>query len=200
MLYLFMVCKVIRGTRGRASRKSNTKSSRGFRRLFGKGTSKKSKSSENATDDVEYWPEELLPDDQENVRVFTYGYESHVTKGYFSANSKSSIFTHGSSFLLALGRQRLKCKGRLIIFVAHSLGGLVVKQALIEAKKQEPHDPTLYDVYLSSFAVIFFGTPHRGSDVAYWASVFSTIAEAVQVDANQKILRDLSPDASNLRS
>ena len=56
-----------------------------------------------------------------------------------------------------------------------------------------------YTMYTSALLrSCFFGTPHRGSDTAYWATVLSTIAEAVQVDANQKILRDLRPDATKL--
>ena len=43
--------------------------------------------------------------------------------------------------------------------------GLLVKQALIEARKQAS-DPPLYGIYKHTHAVIFFGTPYRGSSFA----------------------------------
>lgn len=69
-----------------------------------------------------FWPAELLPRDFENVRIFTYGYDSKVTKAFTAPTSKNGIFQHGNSLLRALSRVRLKCSGRPIIFVAHSLG------------------------------------------------------------------------------
>lgn len=104
--------------------------------------------------------------------------------------SKNGIFQHGNSFLRAVDRARIGCHHRPIVFVAHSLGGLVVKQALIEARKQT-HEPDLLDVYNSTHAIIFFGTPHRGSDLASWGLMLSTIAEAVQIGTNNVVLRDL---------
>jgi hypothetical protein len=183
-------------------KKGNPKAPGGLWDLLRKVVPKEDGTSKGAEpftpdEDVEYWPEELLPYDQENVRVLTYGYDSYVTKGFLEANGKSSIFAHGRSFLGAISRHRRQCTGRPIVFVAHSLGGLVVKQALIEAKKQEHYDPAQYDIYECSSAIIFFGTPHRGSGLAYWGTVLSAIAKAVQIDSNEKIIRDLVPDGSS---
>ena len=139
-----------------------------------------------------FWPAEILSRDFENVRILTYGYDSKVTKGFMGPTSKNGIFQHGNSFLRAVGRARIGCRQRPIVFVAHSLGGLLVKQALIEAQKQT-HEPDLLDVYNSTHGIIFFGTPHRGSDLASWGLLLSTIAEAVQIDTNETVLRDLDP-------
>lgn len=67
--------------------------------------------------------------------------------------------------------------------------GLIVKQALIEARKQT----TFHDVYYNTYAIVFFGTPHRGSNVASWGRLLSGIAQAAQVDTNDGILIDLDP-------
>jgi hypothetical protein len=176
--------------------KADPKSSRSWCRPFSKGLSGKAKAS-SIVEDPEYWPEQLLPEDNNNVRVLTYGYDSNVTKGYIEPNSKNNIFAHGRSFLWAVDRYRRKCLGRPIIFVAHSLGGLVVKQALIEARKQEDHNSQLYDVYQCSYAIIFLGTPHRGSSIASWGVILSSVAKAVQIDSNQKVIKDLIPDGSS---
>ena len=139
-----------------------------------------------------FWPAEILPKDFEDIRVLTYGYDSKVTKAFTAPTSKNGIFQYGNSFPRAVGRARVGCRQRPIVFVAHSLGGLVVKQALIEARKQT-HDSDLQDVYDSTHGIIFFGTPHRGSDLASWGLLLSTIAEAVQIDTNKAVLRDLEP-------
>ena len=47
---------------------------------------------------------------------------------------------------------------RALIFVAHSLGGLVVKQALIESSKQA-RDGRDRNLHKTCHAVMFFGTP-----------------------------------------
>lgn len=82
-----------------------------------------------------FWPADLVPQDFPKLRVLTYGYDSKVTGYYASSRGKNGIFDHGNSLLNALNRERKNLSNRPIIFVAHSLGGLVVKQALVEARK-----------------------------------------------------------------
>ncbi len=67
-----------------------------------------------------------------------------------------------------------------------------MKQALIEARKQAS-DPPSYDIYKYTHAVVFFGTPHRGSNFASWGRLLSAIAQAAQMDTNDAILVDLDP-------
>ena len=147
-------------------------------------------------DPTPFWPADILSQDLKDVRILTFGYDSKVTKGFMALTSKNGIFQHGNSFLRAVGRARIGHRQRPIVFVAHSLGGLVVKQALIEARKQT-HEPDLLDIYDSTHAIIFFGTPHRGSDLASWGLMLSTIAEAVQLDTNNAVLRDLDPTSGS---
>jgi hypothetical protein len=49
-----------------------------------------------------------------------------------------------------------------IVFIAHSLGGLVVKKACIVAKE----DPIFKDIGSRIHSIYFLATPHRGSDLA----------------------------------
>ena len=74
--------------------------------------------------------------------------------------------------------------------------GLIVKQALIEARKQAS-DPALQNIYNTTYAVIFFGTPHRGSDLTSWGRLLSSIAQAIQMDTNEAILIDLDPESGS---
>ncbi|KAI0201194.1 hypothetical protein F4808DRAFT_425606 [Astrocystis sublimbata] len=50
-------------------------------------------------------------------------------------------------------------KARPIFFICHSIGGLVVKAALVKAKRQEELRTLVYDCH----GITFFATPHRGS-------------------------------------
>ena len=85
---------------------------------------------------------------------------------------------------------------RPLIFVAHSLGGLLVKQALIESSKQD-RDGRDRNLHKACCAVIFFGTPHRGSPDASLGSIIAGIAKMAQFDINKSILRDLDPKSGS---
>ena len=82
------------------------------------------------------------------------------------------------------------------MFVAHSLGGLVVKQALVEAWKAKA-DGQQRNLHEACRAVVFFGTPHRGSPDASWGIIMANIAKAAQLDSNKSILNDLDPSSGS---
>lgn len=73
-----------------------------------------------------FWPGDLLPKDCPNARILTYGYDTKITKYTSGSTSKNSVFSHSKDFLFALGRSHPK--DRPLIFLAHSLGGIVVKE------------------------------------------------------------------------
>ncbi|KAI0468074.1 hypothetical protein F4859DRAFT_223829 [Xylaria cf. heliscus] len=50
-------------------------------------------------------------------------------------------------------------KARPIFFICHSIGGLVVKAALVKARKHDQLRTLVYDCH----GITFFATPHRGS-------------------------------------
>jgi hypothetical protein len=82
----------------------------------------------NGTDFV-YWPRDLLSIDCPKARIMTWGYDTVITKGIATPTNKSNIFAHAKDLLYALVRERPQ--GRPLIFVAHSLGGIVVKEVKI---------------------------------------------------------------------
>ncbi len=139
-----------------------------------------------------YWPAELLPLDQNDVRILTYGYDSRVTKWFSGASNQMSIEQHAASFLNSLVAERNTCQGRPIVCVVHSLGGLVLKESVRKSRAEE-HHLHLRDLYDSIRGIIFFGTPHRGSKDAEWGLMLRNIANAALFDANDSILRDLEP-------
>lgn len=76
-----------------------------------------------------FWPADLLPQLCKNARILTFGYDTKVTKYTSGPTNMSSIFSHGKDFLYSLAR--MKVPGRPLIFVAHSLGGILVKEVAL---------------------------------------------------------------------
>lgn len=74
-----------------------------------------------------FWPEDLLAKDFPEARIFTFGYDSSITHLFRESANQGSILDHSTSLLQRLSAERTDCLRRPLIFVAHSLGGLVVK-------------------------------------------------------------------------
>ncbi|KAK0705338.1 hypothetical protein B0H67DRAFT_380632 [Lasiosphaeris hirsuta] len=62
-----------------------------------------------------------------NCRVFTFGYDAYVTD--FKVVSTTTVEDHGNSLIRSLGnvREGDGTNDQPIIFIAHSLGGIVCK-------------------------------------------------------------------------
>jgi hypothetical protein len=133
-----------------------------------------------------------------DFRVLTYGYDSHVAHFFGGGANQTNIFGHGASLLNALEARRRDDPRRPIIFIVHSLGGLVLKEALRRSRQAEPYQQDLKNIYESTRAIIFMGTPHRGSAYADWGIIVRNIVRAAGFDATDRILRDLKFDAGTL--
>lgn len=66
---------------------------------------------------------------------------------------------------------------RPLIFIAHSIGGLVVKMALTKAAADARYDDILRDCY----GVAFFGTPHQGSSYFAMPPLAASIRSLLQL-------------------
>ena len=76
-----------------------------------------------------FWPQDLLPKDLPTARIMTFGYDADVV-GIVKTAGSNTLRDHGKSLAndLAMRRARSNSIMRPLIFVAHSLGGLVVEQ------------------------------------------------------------------------
>jgi hypothetical protein len=85
-----------------------------------------------------------------------------------------------------------------ILWICHSLGGIVVKTALIEARLNSRYTSILD----STKGILFMGTPHQGSGVANIADIAATIGSVmlpgVLFMANQPLIRSLKKDCDYL--
>ncbi|KAJ5648210.1 hypothetical protein N7490_004582 [Penicillium lividum] len=130
-----------------------------------------------------FWPVDLLPEvlASQRPRILTYGYNSHVT-AFTDGASRDSIVSHAETLAsnLAANRSLRDCSDRPIIFICHSLGGLVVKRALIYCRSlSNERTEHLRSIYVSTFGILFLGTPHNGSDIAKWGLLLHNICNAV---------------------
>lgn len=138
-----------------------------------------------------YWPAELLPAECPKARIIAWGYDTIITRGPGASANKNGIFAHARDLLYSLGREREH--RRPIIFVAHSLGGILVKDMLSQADTSREAEYT--NIIEDTSAVVFLGTPHRGSGHANMGDIARRIVSALLIDTNPAIL-----DALNLRN
>ncbi|KAN0067442.1 hypothetical protein V8E54_014532 [Elaphomyces granulatus] len=119
------------------------------------------------------WLQDFLPQDVKNIRVMSFGYNASAAFG----NTTATIADHAKDLLTCLvdKREEEDEKSRPIIFLGHSLGGIVIKQALFQAKIE----PQYQLIGEATVGIIFLGTPHRGSEKASYGKVLAKVATTV---------------------
>lgn len=160
------------------------------------------------------WLRDFLPRRIPRARIMTYGYNSNV-------NDKACTTTiHEFAGRLLVDLSALRRHGdekRPIIFLCHSLGGIVVKevphsplllllrvhhdqqtappppQALNRARK-EPHHALLAT---ATHGIIFLATPHGGSKTAEFGSILGMAARALGV--REDLIQTLRCDSARLK-
>ena len=143
-----------------------------------------------------FWPSDLLPSAIPQGRVLTWGYDVDIAH-VFSKTSKASIFQHAETLLsdLVTLRYSMSDKSRPIIFIAHSLGGIVVKDALSLSRIESTH---LNEILPATKGVIFLGTPHHGSDIASLGKTAAEMSRIFIQNPNVQVLRALENDSEIL--
>jgi hypothetical protein len=111
----------------------------------------------------------LLPPKLPRARLLTWGYDAYVVQA--SVASKNRLIDHAMNLLNDLTNDRVASgsSARPIIFVAHSLGGIVCKEAILSSRNNP--DPHLCDIFEHTIGVVFMGTPHGGSWMADWIKI-----------------------------
>jgi hypothetical protein len=145
-----------------------------------------------------YWPQDLAPETVPNSRVLTYGYDTHIRHRLQGPVSSKTVYDHARELLFSLvGCREAPNEGRRpILFIVHSLGGIILKEALRYSKAPSPADARLRAIFESTAGVIFFGTPHRGADpVGFVRPVIEATAKCLGVDVNEQIVNTPTPDA-----
>lgn len=132
-----------------------------------------------------FWPEALLPQEIPTARILLFAYNSSILGNASSAH----VASHARSLCDRLKNCRFAENEvhRPLVFVAHSLGGLLVKQALVEAKT----DPLYTCLKASTHGLVFFATPHRGGEGAAVAEAAANICSAFTGQPRNQLLKSL---------
>ncbi|KAI8939498.1 hypothetical protein NX059_003270 [Plenodomus lindquistii] len=115
-----------------------------------------------------FWPERWLPSEPaiSSARILSFGYNANFAAVGPAPITGIADFAKDLLYSMKFAKDgdlnELDLGKRPIIFIVHSMGGLVVKQAYILGQNDENYS----DIVSSISAILFLATPHRGSDLA----------------------------------
>lgn len=138
------------------------------------------------------WPKDWLAKDVPFIRILSVEYNTNLSTWNASCPyeiEKRSLQRRASEL-----QEKLKAAGvgsRPIIWVTHSMGGLLVKELLCQSDQK----PDYSDIVDNTSGVIFYSTPHRGSALANISSkgsrIFSPTVEVQELSQDSPALRTL---------
>jgi surfactin synthase thioesterase subunit len=136
-----------------------------------------------STDGSFLWLRDVLPKTLPEARILTYGYDTALLKN----KSKESIRDLAKVFLDALSgfRYGTQTQRRPLCFIGHSLGGVVLKEALAIADLNQ--DTNSHEVVLSTYGLVLLGVPNLGLR-------HPQLMTMVEGNPNQQFVRDLVVD------
>ncbi|KAI0421746.1 hypothetical protein F5X98DRAFT_389026 [Xylaria grammica] len=158
--------------------------------IFVHGLNGGSRSTWSKAGDDSFWPQAWLPRDDafHDVRIHTFGYPSGLNR-----ESALNIRDFASNLLTCVDHcptMASSTSSGPIIFVGHSMGGLVIKKAYILARQIPEYEKLADRIH----AVFFLATPHQGAGVAQLLSRFLALA------GPRPFVNDLFPQSEMLQA
>jgi len=147
------------------------------------------------------WPRDWLAEDSNHVRVIGCDFDSYISQWGGSCPTqdfKQNLEERSADMLQKL--QEAGVGNRPVIFVGHSMGGLIIKKMLVEAKLSEDPDKRMFAS--NTKGVVFYGTPHQGSRIAKMNSLskyfFFPSVEVQELEMGSPALSELNRDFKDL--
>ncbi|KAK0702879.1 hypothetical protein B0T21DRAFT_416756 [Apiosordaria backusii] len=152
--------------------------------------------------DIElFWPAKFLPlePNLKQTRIMTFGYNSNFRPG--AGKNQMSILDFAKDLLFDLKYAQdqlapepgpLRTGEVPLIFIVHSMGGLVVKEAYMQGQ----NDPNYEAIINAVSSIIFLSTPHRGSNLA---EVLNRILQVSFVSNPMKFISELAIGSQTLQ-
>ncbi|WCJ35385.1 alpha/beta-Hydrolases superfamily protein [Euphorbia peplus] len=103
-----------------------------------------------------FWPSEWLSNDLPKVRMFTIKYKTNLTQWSGATLPLQEVSSKLLEKLVNAG-----IGNRPVVFVTHSMGGLVVKQMLHKARAENKDN-----LVNNTVGIVFYSCPHFGSKLA----------------------------------
>lgn len=144
-----------------------------------------------ARDGQHMWLCDSLPRGLPGAQIMIYGYDTQL----HGSTSFQDLESLASSLRASIAAQRtpgpINPKPRTVplVFVAHSLGGLIVKEVIIQIKNDKKHQDLLESIY----GALFFGVPSQGMEIA-------SLVPMVAGQPNQALLHTLGKESQLLRN
>lgn len=117
------------------------------------------------------------------------------------------IHQHAQTLVLnlALERKSKEVADHPIIWVAHGLGGILVKRALeLSNDLMSKNADDNRSVFISTYGIIFLGTPHTGADTAKWGLTLQGMVGALVpeklMDADDQLIKTLQTNNETLQN
>ncbi|KAF8513848.1 hypothetical protein BU17DRAFT_95025 [Hysterangium stoloniferum] len=111
----------------------------------------------------EKWLRDFLPSDLRQARILSFGYNGYTE--HRNQFSEGTLSDHGRGLLKISHRQELD---QPIIFVAHNVGGIILKSALVFAYScHRKRHSDLRRIYDATKGIIYLGTPHKDTPHNY---------------------------------
>ncbi|XP_061480230.1 protein SERAC1 isoform X2 [Rhineura floridana] len=145
----------------------------------------------DAEDDyTECWPKTWLASDCPSLRIISVEYDTHLSdwRTKCPVESYRESLAYKSAELL----KKLRAAGigdRPLVWLSHSMGGLLVKKMLLDASM----DPEMDSIVNNTRGIVFYSVPHHGSRLAeYSINVRFLLFPSVEV-------KELSKDSPALK-
>ncbi|KAJ0341134.1 hypothetical protein COL922a_002588 [Colletotrichum nupharicola] len=140
------------------------------------------------------WLKSFIPQIVPVARVMSFWYNSTVQ--FSKSTSDIDVFSDQLLEGLLAERESIEEQDRPLIFICHSLGGPVFKQAYLKALDSDEH------MFLAKriSGVFFFGTPHKGSSLASWSTMTARLLKTASLGANTntQLSKDLEPNSKRM--
>ncbi|KAK7863632.1 hypothetical protein R5R35_006169 [Gryllus longicercus] len=151
-------------------------------------------SSLSVLETTQCWPKDWLAKDCPYLRIIGVNYDTSLSMwGPMCPEDKSRGTLVERSEALRLKLLEAGVGQRPVVWVTHSMGGILVKNMLVKA--WESSDPVQRQLTVNSKAVVFYSVPHKGSPLAAMAPtakffLWPTI-EVQELQENSPALLDL---------
>ncbi|KAL2115269.1 hypothetical protein VTJ04DRAFT_10932 [Mycothermus thermophilus] len=131
------------------------------------------------------WLRDDLPARTPNARISLYVYDSTVVY----SSDRTSFIDKANFFLAERRAERISDPTRPLILIGHSLGGLLIKQALINAYNNDRYR----DIKLATQGLVFFATLHSGSNrsLAALGQIAAKVARSLGMRREESVVQVL---------
>jgi hypothetical protein len=128
------------------------------------------------------WLRDAIPKRFNHMRCLTYGYDSQVcgSESFQTISNLALALIHRMRSIDLLGRS-----AKPVLFLAHSLGGIVLKETIVRLA----NNPALEATFLPRVnSIILFGVPNRGMEISH-------LLPMVEYRSNEPLIQSLCKDS-----